>query len=93
MNLNLEKPRPSDTIMKGDILVFQSRSCGRTMYYLVIEDVPRSKYLLLNLKDNNLMSVVETDTVGFILVKAKEKFRSLDFIKVIPAEEFELKRR
>ncbi|MCC3687510.1 hypothetical protein LLR47_20100 [Bacillus cereus] len=91
MNLNLEKTRQSNMVMKGDILVFQSRT-GRTMYYLVIEDVPRSKYLLLNLEGNNLMSLVETSHVSQILDIAKKRFRKLDFIKVIPAEEFELKR-
>ncbi|PFA76832.1 hypothetical protein [Bacillus cereus] len=91
MNLNLESSRQKDMVGKGDILVFQSRT-GRTMYYLVIEDVPRSKYLLLNLEGNNLMSSVETSHVSQILGIAKKRFRKLDFIKVIPAEEFELKR-
>ena len=90
MKVSIDKARPKDMVMKGDILVFQS-TCGRTMYYLVIEDMPRSKYLLLNLEGNNLMSSVETSNVSHILKKAKEKFRKLDFVKVIPAETFELK--
>lgn len=91
MNLNLEIKRKRDMTMKGDILVFQSGQ-GRKMYYLVVEDMPRGIYTLLNLECNNLISSIVSKNPNQILRIAKEKFRKLEYVETIPADEFELKR-
>ncbi len=91
MNLNLEK-KDIGVIeaRKGDILVFQSQLDSEKQYYLIIEDKPNCHYHLLNLGANNL--IIRETSIPALIESAKIKFSRLDFVKVIPAEEFELKR-
>lgn len=91
MNLNLERKYEKDMVSKGDILVFQSAQ-GRKMYYLVVEDAPNRRYTLLNLGGNNLISTISSKNPHQILKIAKERFLKLEYMGIIPAEEFELKR-
>ncbi|MGH0831205.1 hypothetical protein ACQVTX_23305 [Bacillus pretiosus] len=93
MNLNLEqKDITVAEVRKGDILVFQSQLDSEKQYYLIIEDKPNYHYHLLNLGANNLMSPLRETSIPALITSAKSKFSRLDFVEVIPAEEFELKR-
>ncbi|MGR5954201.1 hypothetical protein ACT7DP_30015 [Bacillus paranthracis] len=91
MNLNLEqKDITVAEVRKGDILVFQSQIDSEKQYYLIIEDKPNCKHHLLNLGANNL--IIRESSIPALIESAKIKFSKLDFVEVIPAEEFELKR-
>jgi len=95
MELKLQKrTENARDVSKGDIIVMtKSGDKDYFAYYLVVRDEPKNQFTLVNMSGNMLMSSVRTTFLGDLLDSIARNFTQLEFVEIIPANQFEVIRK
>lgn len=94
MNINLLKEVSAIKLEKGDIIVAEIPHFHKqiTRRYLVVEDVPKKMFMLMNMDSNNIMSRITSDRPDNLARSIERLCSGAKVVDIIKSDEFEVVR-